>query len=255
MHVTDEPPSFMTSTNDNKHLSCYLMLPFSKPINASTLHKVHGVGICHFPNREFSQHLGVRFIFSMLYYLQEYFAIIYVIYLYIIRIPTGIRGFGHRSSHICLSIHEIGTSPSSVIAVTLMVATAANDRARGLQKYSLQEVAVDFVKFIRIIVYQPFRTNSILYIIYSIPMQTYIHVYDLLGPFGTLEEVANVFPLGIPCCESKAISTFTTNQSRSMCQAIGSLGPCCRLLLEELAMALCCRIALALSARGKAGLI
>lgn len=82
----------------------------------------------------------------------------------IIRISTGIRGFGHRSSHICLSIHEIGTSPSSVIAVTLMV-TAANDWARGLQKYSLQEVAVDFVKSIRIIVYQPFRTNNIIYMI------------------------------------------------------------------------------------------
>ena len=132
--------------------------------------------------------------------------------LYIFRLPTGIRGFGHRSSHICLSIHEIGTSPSSVIAVTLMVATAANDRARGLQKYSLQEVAVDFVKFIRII-----------YMTYDIIYNMYTYVYDLLGPFGTFEEVANVFPLGIPYCESKAISTFTTNQSRSMCQAIGSL--------------------------------
>lgn len=78
---------------------------------------------------------------------------------YIIRIPTR---------------NEIGTSPSSVIAVTLMVATAANDRARGLQKYSLQEVAVDFVKFIRIIVYQTFRTNNIIYIYIVCILYTYI---------------------------------------------------------------------------------
>ena len=78
----------------------------------------------------------------------------------IVRISTGIRGFGRRSSHICLSIHEIGTSPSSVIAVTLMVATTANERARGLQKYSLQKVAFDFVKFTRIIVYQLYSIRS-----------------------------------------------------------------------------------------------